>query len=165
MYKIKHRGFTLIELLSVILIIGILSLIEYPNINKMVESQRLNGTVKVLINDLRYAKMYGVSKNVPSVFVRFNGDISRGEYTGYDVYQMKDLGVSSILKHVDFNRDIIVDGFDSTFSSASSENRIEFRSDGSVNPPCTIVVKDIDTNNKKYITLTIGYTRIMEVER
>lgn len=161
----RNKGFTLVELLCVISIMGIMALVQYPNINRMVEAQRLNQNTRVLISDLRYAKMYGISKNVPSVFVRFNGDVSRGEYNSYDIYQMKNLSGSCVLKHVDFDSEIIVDGFESTFSNTTSENKIEFRSDGSVNPPCTIVLKDIQNKNKKYITLTIGYTRIMEVQK
>lgn len=163
MMRNKVKGFTLMELLCVISILGIISLLSYPNINKMMEAQSLNMSVKMLVNDLRFAKMYGISKNVTTVVIRFNGDTGSGIYTGYDIYYPHNLSGNSTLKHVDFPKEVIVDGWNSTFSNARSENRIEFRSDGSVDPACTIVVKDTKNNNKKYVTLTIGYTRIMEV--
>jgi prepilin-type N-terminal cleavage/methylation domain-containing protein len=163
--KKKHLGFTLVELICVVAVLGVMALIEVPSVSRMLEAQRLKLMAEDMVNDLRFAKMYAVSHNVTSVFVKFNGDIDSGIYQGYDIYYPQNLEKNSILKHVDFSNKVIVDGGESTFSSARSENRLEFRCDGSVSPACTIVVKDIENNDKKYITLTIGYTRIMEVER
>lgn len=164
MFK-KLWGFTLVELVCVVAVLGIMALIGAPSVDGLIKGERLRLSTMEMVSDLRFAKMYGVSHNVASVFVRFNGDSDRGIYLGYDVYYPQNLGGNSILKHVDFPGGIIVDGGESTFSSVVSENRLEFKGDGSVSPACTIVVKDTEKGNKRYITLTIGYTRIMEVNK
>jgi prepilin-type N-terminal cleavage/methylation domain-containing protein len=164
MGRMKRNGFTLIELICVLAIMGILMTIAVPSFSQMTRVEKLDISVKALVNDLRYAKMYAVSKNVTSVYVRFNGDVSKGIYTGYKIYYPNNLE-HPVLKEVVFSGGIIVDGWSSTFSNVSGENVIEFKNDGSAYPACTIVLKDTLGGEMKYITLTIGYTRIMEVQK
>jgi prepilin-type N-terminal cleavage/methylation domain-containing protein len=164
MGRMKRTGFTLIELICVLAIMGILMTIAVPSFSQMSRIEKLDISVKGLVNDLRYAKMYAVSRNITSVFVRFSGDVSKGIYTGYKIYYPNNM-LQPVLKEVVFYEGIIVDGWSSTFSNVSGENIIEFKNDGSVYPACTIVLKDSLRGEMRYITLTIGYTRIMEVQK
>ena len=164
MDKNEKSGFTLVEVVCVLAIIGIIMATVIPAINQMTRVKKLDISVKALVNDLRFAKMYAVSRNVTSVFVRFKGDVSTGIYTGYKIYYPNNIQHPN-LKDVLFNEGIIVDGWSSTFSNVSGENVIEFKNDGGVYPACTIVLKDSLSGEKKNITLTIGYTRIMEVRK
>lgn len=160
-----RKGFTLIEVLCLIAIIGIISSIAYPSISLLVKEDRLKLSSKMLVNDIRYAKMYAVSKGYnATIKVRFIGNSNTGIYTGYIILNTANL-TNSKLKEKYFYPGVIIDGWKSTFSSGSEENTIEFFSNGSVDPACTIVLKDKETGETQNITLTIGYTRIMEIEK
>lgn len=163
MFFHMKKGYTIIELICVIAIIGIMAGLSYPSIKGLLSSERLNLSSKVLINDLRYAKMYAVSKNITSVYVKFTGDADKGIYSGYMIYYPNNMA-NPVLINKNFDDEIIIDGKNSTFGTANTSDIIEFKPDGSVYPACTIVIRDTDSGDSKKITLTIGYTRIMEIK-
>lgn len=159
------KGFTLIELLCLLAIIGIVSSIAYPSLSYLVKADRLRLSSKILVNDLRYAKMYAVAKSYnATIKVKFIGASGSEIYKGYRISNTANL-TNDKLKETYFYPGIIIDGWRSTFASDESENTIEFFSNGSVSRACTIVLKDTETGETKNITLTIGYTRIMEIEK
>lgn len=66
------------------------------------------------------------------------------------------------LKKVNIPKGVLIctRGEGSTFNV---DDKIIFKPAGNVAPfACTIALKDVDSGKKKYITLTIGFTRIME---
>ena len=158
----KNKGYTLIEMICVMAILGIICSICYPNLNGFIRGQRLNVCTKMLVNDLRYAKMYAVSKNYPVINVMFIGDVGKEIYSGYKIYVPGSME-NATLKEKSFYKEIIVDGGKSTISSGIAQNIIEFHAGGYAYPACTIAVCDTFSGKTKNITLSIGYTRIMEV--
>lgn len=165
MRRIRRRGFTLIELVCVLGLIGIMSSIAYPSIRSLLKADRLKLSSKLLINDIRYAKMYAVAKGYKATtLVRFLRDDKSGTYIGYRILDTGNVN-HEILKERYFYHGVIIDGDNSTFSSGNKVDTLEFFSNGSVEPACTIVLKDLDTGKSKKITLTIGFTRIMELEK
>lgn len=159
----KTKGITLIELICVIAIMGIVGSIMYPSLKDLESGNQLSLQTDIMVNDLRYAKMYAVSRNITSVYVRFTGNGSIDSYTGYKIYYPNNL-VNVTLKVVTFYNRVIVDGLNSTFSTKSAKDLLEFYSSGNVYPVCSIIMKDTETGRTKKITLTTDYTRIMEVE-
>lgn len=154
------KGFTLIEIVCVIAISCIVMSICYPNIKNVMNDIKLNESSYLLVNDLRYSKMYAVYKNFGEVKVRFMSDGDSEKYNSYLIYCPAQVDKMKI-KRVTLPKGIYVSKCDSTFS----DGIITFRNNGSVQPACTIILNDEDTGNKRKVTLTIGYTRIMEKNR
>ncbi|WP_168190048.1 GspH/FimT family pseudopilin [Caloramator sp. E03] len=162
----SKRGFTLIEILfTVFLIIMMLSLC-YPKVKPYILKDRLSLSCEELIGDLRYAKMQAICKNSTSVRVIFLNDNGKGEYNEYLIYAIgTNISSSMVLKHVKLPKNVFISRNKSTFSILNSENKLTFYPKGNVNPPCTITLVDKETGREEAITLTIGYTRIMKVNR
>ncbi|MCX7885185.1 MAG: prepilin-type N-terminal cleavage/methylation domain-containing protein [Caloramator sp.] len=155
-----RKGFTLIETLCSIFIIIMISSLCYPQIKPYVTKDRLDVSCEELIADLRYAKMTAICKNKTTVRVLFFNDNGKGEYSEYMIYSD-----SKAIRKVKLPDNIYISRNKSTFSKIDAENRLIFYSKGNVNPPCKITLIDKETGREKSITLTIGYTRIMKVDK
>jgi prepilin-type N-terminal cleavage/methylation domain-containing protein len=155
------KGFTLIEIICVLAVLSILCVISYPSFNHFLRKDRLNTTTQELIQNLKYAKTYAINHDASSVNVLFqSSDESKG-YDNYWIYTPSG-GYDMTLKRVYLPKSVWIctRGEGSTFNI---DDKIIFKPAGNAAPfACTIVLKDLDTGKKKFITLTIGFTRIME---
>lgn len=159
------KGFTLIELICILAIISIILAIASPSIGAYMRKDRLRLAAERLVNDLRYAKMYAMSKDAPEIRVMFERDAGKENYSGYRIYNPSDMGNPTI-KGIKLPEGVEIcsrlNG--STFDSTSST--ITLTSSGGIMPyACTVALRDRDTGKKRFVTLTIGFTRIMEVAR
>ncbi|MBU0503671.1 MAG: prepilin-type N-terminal cleavage/methylation domain-containing protein [Candidatus Omnitrophica bacterium] len=68
----KVRGLTIIELIMVIIIIGILAVLALPRFDSFYEI-KLNGAVKKVISDIRYAQQIAISHHT-DYRVNFSGN-------------------------------------------------------------------------------------------
>lgn len=156
-----RKGFTLVELICVIAVITIISIVAYPSYSHYISKDRLKLATQELIQNLKYAKTYAINHASSSVNVLFQ---SSDELKGYDNYRIyiPSGGSSMTLKQVKLPKGVWICTH-SEGSTFSLDNKLVFRTTGNVLPyACTIALKDMDTGKKKYITLTIGFTRIME---
>jgi prepilin-type N-terminal cleavage/methylation domain-containing protein len=151
----RKKGFTLIEIICVLAIISIIAGIHNLNLSAWSANLKLKIATRELINDLRFSKMYAASNYNSTIKLLFNG------YKIYDVSRIS----GATIKDVKLKENIVIDGIHSTFYGISGGKYIEFHYNGSVSPACTIALKDTINNKLRYITLTIGYTRAMEVVR
>lgn len=137
--------------------------ISYPNIKNSISDIKLSNASYQLVSDLKYSKMYAISKNVPSVRVKFFEDNSFMSYNSYLIYCPNEVE-SMKIKKVYLPEGIYISKGDSTFYDGSDgiKNTISFKNNGSVHPACTIKLIDESTGKSKKITLTIGYSRIMQ---
>lgn len=156
------KAFTLIELICILGIISIVFGIAYPTIKFYIRKDKLRMATETLINDLRYAKMYAMTNNNQGVNVRFENSGGIGGFDSYLIYNPSNMAKMTIKKvSLPSGVRICSRNEGSTFNT---DNIVTFKPEGNVSPfACTIVIKDIFTGKKKYITLTIGFTRIMEV--
>lgn len=158
------KAFTLIEIICTLAVLSIILLIATPSISGFIRKDRLRTSTDMVVSDLRYAKMHAVSKGNSNAHVLFNKVSGEEDFNSYLVYSFND-GVQYTLKEVRLPDRVRIcsnrDG--STFDTGG---KLTFESQGSVSPyACTVALKDLDTGKKEYITLTIGYTRIMRVQR
>jgi prepilin-type N-terminal cleavage/methylation domain-containing protein len=155
------KGFSLIEIVCVISIIGVVSSIAYPLLNIFIDKNKLNAASYMLVNDLRFAKMHAISKNSTAISVFFVEDEEKKNYNGYYIYDPTNYSAET-LKKVRLSEGIVISKIESTFE----QSKIKFQTNGSVSPhACSIVLRNFKTGQKSTITLTIGFTRIMEVKR
>jgi prepilin-type N-terminal cleavage/methylation domain-containing protein len=73
----KHRGFTLIEIVIAVAIIGIVSIVLYPNIMNSLETRSLENTTRDIMNTIQRAKFQAVKSRI-NHRVRFDY-INQGE--------------------------------------------------------------------------------------
>lgn len=153
------NGLTLVELMCAIALLSIIFLISYPSLTCLMRKDSLKISADRLVNDLRYAKVYAMSDRMSSMEIWFE---PRNE-DGYEGYSLVDtyIGVNRRIKTVNLPKGVIIwEG--STFSNS----KIAFGNLGNVSPhACTIVLRDVNTMKDKAITLTIGFSRIMEIEQ
>lgn len=155
------RGFTLIELIVVLSIISIIFAISFPSYASYFVKDRLTITTQELIENLKYAKTYAINSSEYEVNVLFqSSDLTKG-YDSYWIY-VPGAGYNMTLKKVKISNGVWIcrRGKGSSFNY---DGKLIFKPEGNVAPfPCTIALIDSDTGKKKYITMTIGFTRIME---
>lgn len=155
------KGFTMVELICVMGIILIVCGIAYPSFSYYLKRDRLRVGTRELIQNLKYAKTYAINHDSSSVNVIFQ---SSDELKGYDSYRIyiPSGGSSMTLKQIKLPKGVWICKH-SEGSTFSLDRKLVFRTTGNVLPyACTIALKDEETGKKKYITLTIGFTRIME---
>jgi prepilin-type N-terminal cleavage/methylation domain-containing protein len=162
--SVRKKGFTLVEILCVLAIISIIAGIHNLNLNAFTASLKLKLATRELIHDLRFAKMYAASNYSATTKLQFYGEVAGDTFTSYKIY-VQNRNVGTTLKEVKLKKNIVVDCAHSTFGVSYGAKSIEFRYNGSVKPACTIALKDTVNNKLRYITLTIGYTRAMEVDK
>jgi hypothetical protein len=109
---------------------------------------------------MQEAKMLAINSRINEVKVFFTLDEYKHDFNGYEIYIGGQNG--KVLKKRKLNNDYLI----SRVKSTIPENGIViFKPDGNISPhACTISVYDKNTNKYRNITLTIGYTRIMEVK-
>lgn len=158
------KGFTLFELLCVLALISVLIMFAGPSVQGYIRKDRLRLATESLINDLRYAKMHAITTNTPEVKVYFEKLDGKPDYNGYWIYT-GDVFSRMTLKRVKLPEGVVI--FEGTGGSTFNTDKIiTFTDQGNITPfACTIALKDLSTGGKKYITLTIGFTRIKEVKR
>lgn len=155
----KKKAFTLIELLCTISILLIsLSFITFDYIS-MYNKKYTNLSIETIISDLQEAKLLAINNAAYDIGIYFY--LSEDGYN-YDGYKVQMIGSSnSLIKTRKFKDNLVISRSKSTIPY---DGRLIFRANGSVSPyAATIAVYDKDTKQYRYITLTIGYTRIMEV--
>lgn len=158
----KKSGFTLIELLCVIAVLGVLSGMFCMNMNSKAfwSNIRLKFATKELISNLRYAKVCGISKQGATIQFKFIYDSANACYTGYQICNASNLA-KPVIKEVKLEKGIYIDRYQSTFDHGYKY--IEFHYNGSLDSACSIVIKDKESGSARRVTLTIGYTRVMEI--
>jgi|ERR1043165_5801836 prepilin-type N-terminal cleavage/methylation domain-containing protein len=63
-FRRSTRGFSLAEMLVVVAIVGLLSLISIPAFINFRNSNTFKSTLRVFVNDLRYARQYAITHTV-----------------------------------------------------------------------------------------------------
>ncbi|MBZ4662425.1 MAG: hypothetical protein JG776_107 [Caloramator sp.] len=155
----NKRGYTLIEIICTIAII-IISLSVINLDLDLFKKDILDSTIETIITDMQEAKMLAINSRINEVKVFFTLDEYKHDFNGYEIYIGGQNG--KVLKKRKLNNDYLI----SRVKSTIPENGIViFKPDGNISPhACTISVYDKNTNKYRNITLTIGYTRIMEVK-
>lgn len=100
----NKQGFTLVEMLLVLVIIGLLATIVFPNAAGIVMNHNLDSTAKKIVSDLRQAQQLAISKET-NVKVSFLRDVSGTEEDKYKI-EVKNGAVYEIFKTVDISSDI-----------------------------------------------------------
>jgi prepilin-type N-terminal cleavage/methylation domain-containing protein len=59
----KRTGFTLVELLVVLAILGIMSVVVIPSLNRWMDNYRVRTATRQLATDMQFARMNAVSQN------------------------------------------------------------------------------------------------------
>lgn len=158
------KAFTLMEVICTLAVISIVLLIASPSVISFVRKDRLRTTTDRLVSDIRYSKMYAVSKSESSVHMLFNNAEGSRDYDSYLIYSYNGT-IQNNIKKVRLPDGVRVCSREED-GTLDISGKLSFSILGNVLPhACTIVLKDIDTGKKDYITLTIGYTRIMRVPR
>lgn len=104
--------------------------------------------------------MLAINNGVYDVNVLFTIGKDGKNFDGYIIYSSNINQV--IIKERKFNNDIVISKKNSTIPV---DAKIRFNVNGSISPhACTIALFDLGQNVTRKITLTIGYTRIMEVK-
>jgi prepilin-type N-terminal cleavage/methylation domain-containing protein len=90
-FKRSSRGFSLAEMLVVVAIVGLLSLISIPAFINFRNSNTFKSTLRVFVNDLRYARQYAITH---TVLVRVELDAPGNQTTSknYRFYSSLDNG-------------------------------------------------------------------------
>lgn len=139
--------------MSIILILLIIN-IPLLKVIKIYDNLRLVHTTNMLVSDLKYCKILAYSKGYDVNFY-FLRDNNSKDFEGYMIVQ----GTNTI-KKVQLPNNVLISRSLSTFTE---DNKLTFNPNGSVSPyACSIVLIDKNSRKEKTITLTIGFTRIME---
>lgn len=121
---------------------------------------KINYATHQLISDLRYAKLCAISKQEATVYVEFVFDSINNCYTGYRIH-CRTAASNQPVKVVKLDPSLFIDRYYSTFDHIS--RRIEFHYLGSLDHACSIIIRNMEKTKQRKLTLSIGYTRIMEV--
>lgn len=146
-FSIFKKGFTLIEILIIIVVIGILVGISIPAFKRFQPVFQLNGAVRGLVADLRYAQQLTVTEQKEHC-VRF-GDKE------YEIIQCQNPEAEEILKRISL-QDI-----DSITITNFSNNEVRYNPYGAVKKAGTITLK-INGKGKTIDVRPSGFVRITE---
>jgi prepilin-type N-terminal cleavage/methylation domain-containing protein len=143
--KIK-KGVTLIELLVVIGILGILTLMSVPVFRAYGPKLGLSGSTQELVSDLRYAQQMSVTEQKEYSIKFFPADKK---------YQILKYGTGIILKEK-----ILPGEIQSLTVADLTDNEVVYNSYGAVKEEGTVVLKNIENQEK---TISIKPSGFIEV--
>ncbi len=145
----KENSFTLIELLIVLAIIGILVGISIPVYRQFQPTIQLNGAVRTLVTDLRYAQQLTVTEQKEHC-VRFSPDDEDKEYK---IIQCQNPEAEKILRTISLQEidSITVDGF--------SNNEVRYNPYGAVKETGTITL-EVNEKAKTIDVRPSGFVKI-----
>ena len=92
-FRRSSRGFSLAEMLVVVAIVGLLSLISIPAFINFKNSNTFKSTLRVFINDLRYARQYAITHTV-KVRVELDAPGNQTTSKNYRLYFSDDNGAT-----------------------------------------------------------------------
>jgi len=143
----KKEGFTLIEIIIVLAIMGIIVLIGFPVLKSYRPNLRLSGTVRELINDLRYVEQSALTEQI-NHGIRFFSD--------EDKYQIIRYGATEeILEEKYFPPEVnfyLISGF--------SGNQVIFNPYGAASEPGTITLINTGNSTTTIEIKSSGFVRI-----
>lgn len=128
----RVRGYTLLELLVVIIIIGVVSAIAFPNFQGMINGNRLTGAANELVTSFQIARSEAIRRNARVVMCpSANGTTCGGtDWRRHISFVDADRNVAAddalVLRDTEINPAIQVLGS----PAITAANRIVFRSDG-----------------------------------
>lgn len=144
----RKKGFTLTEMLIVVVVIGILVGISIPIFKKFQPVFQLNGAVRNLVTDLRYAQQLTVTEQLEHC-VRF-GDKE------YKIIQCQDSGAEEILKTISLQEIDLI-----TVADDFSNSEVRYNPYGAVKEAGTITL-EINVKAKTIDVRPSGFVRIAE---
>jgi len=149
----KGGGFTLIELLIIVGVIGILVGISIPVFKRFQPVFQLNGAVRGLVTDLRYAQQLTVTEQKEHC-VRFFPESEYPENKEYKIIQCQDPEAEEILKTISLQE------IDSITITNFSNNEARYNPYGAVKEAGSITlgingkVKTIDVRPSGFVRIT-----------
>jgi len=143
------KGFTLIEILIVIGVIGIIVVISIPAYRQFQPTLQLNGAVRGLVTDLRYAQQLTVTEQKEHCVRFFPNDKE------YKIIQCQDSGAEEILKTISLQE---IDSI--TVANDLSDNEVRYNPYGAVKEAGIITleingkIKIIDVRPSGFVKVT-----------
>lgn len=147
----KKTGFTLVEILVVIAIIVIIIGISIPTFRTFQPTLRLNGVVRELVSDLRYAQQLAVTEQLEYCLRFFPGNKK------YELIKCQDPEAEEILKTV-FLQDIssmVIAGF-------NFDNEARYNPYGAVKESGNIVLENSEGKIKTVEVRPSGFIKITD---
>ena len=146
----SHTGFTLIEILIVIGVIGILVGISIPVYRQFQPTLQLNGAVRNLVTDLRYAQQLAVTEQKEHCVHFFPGQKE------YKIIQCQDPEAEEILKTISLQE---IDSI--TIAGDFINNEARYNPYGAVKEAGTITLK-INEKAKTIDVRPSGFVKVTE---
>ncbi|MBI5745631.1 MAG: GspH/FimT family protein [Nitrospirae bacterium] len=144
-----NKGFTIIELMIVVAIIGIIAAIGFVSLTKQIPHYRLNGSVRDLVSDLRWARTLAIASG-EKVNLRLDPSNDR--------YQVeKALNPGTPISRV---RDLRQDYPGVDLISSSGGNLITFEPRGTTSSWTTIKIGNSSGEEKKITVIVTGRIKI-----
>ena len=141
----KENSFTLIELLIVLAIIGILVGVSIPVYRQFQPTIQLNGAVRTLVTDLRYAQQIAVTEQINHCFQLFLTEKK---------YQIVQCGQTQPLLEVVLPNEI------ESLSANFTDDKVEFNPYGAVKESGTIILENTKNQTKTIEVRPSGFVKI-----
>ncbi|MDK2824594.1 MAG: hypothetical protein PWQ67_2165 [Clostridia bacterium] len=144
----KQEGFTLTEMLLVLVILGILAALIFPDAYSIINNHKLQSIAKELVSDMRKTQQLAISKERPFRMI-FNDSASSPSNT----YYIKDINKNETIKEVQLPSDI----------SIYLSKIIEFYPDGTTQND-TITLQNENNQTLFVVSYMTGRFRITDIE-